>query len=88
MKISKESYEKLKVCFMKLKETKSQEIQSHRDFLNAPAYKGDLEKRIRWDMLRACVPLDWLCDQLYKAENLNDTHIDSALKKIIKALGI
>jgi len=88
MKMSKESYEKLKVCFMKLKETKLQEIQSHRDFLASKPYKGDLKKRMRWDMLRACVPVEWLCDQLYKAENLNNAHIDSALKKIVKELGI
>jgi hypothetical protein len=88
MRISKESYETLKVCFMKLKETKLQEIQSHRDFLKAAAYKGDLEMRMRWDMFKACVPSEWQCKQLYKAESLNDTHIDAALKKIVKALGI
>jgi hypothetical protein len=87
MKMSKESYEKIKVCFIKLKETKLQEIQSHRDFL-ASQYDGDLEMRMRWDMFRAYVPLKWHCTQLYKIENLNDTHIDSALKKIVKELGL
>jgi hypothetical protein len=88
MKISKESYEKLKVCLMKLKETKSQEIKIHRDFLASKPYDGDLEMRMRWDMFNSCVPLEWQCTQLYKIEDLNDTHIDSALKKIVKELGI
>jgi len=40
------------------------------------------EKRLRWDIFNACVPLPFICQVLYKY--LNDEHIDTALRKWIK----
>jgi hypothetical protein len=45
----------------------------------------DHEKRWRWDLLYAAknfMPQHFVCDVLYKY--LNNTHIDTALKKIVK----
>lgn len=46
----------------------------------------DIEKRLRWDCLYAAGLTPFICDNLYSY--LNDDHIDTALKNIIKELGI
>ena len=40
------------------------------------------DKRIRWDYWRASGLLTWTCDTLYKY--MNDEHIDTALRAIVK----
>lgn len=51
---------------------------------------GDLEKRVRWDMLWAAVGSSWICDNLYREgvngpyTGVNDTHIDTALRAIMR----
>jgi hypothetical protein len=37
-------------------------------------------KRMRWDLLYAAKLSKWVCDNLY--DYLDDTHIDTALKKM------
>ena len=44
----------------------------------------DLNKRFRWDAMYACVSSRWVCENLYPY--LNDTHIDTALKRIIPTI--
>ena len=48
--------------------------------------QGLTAKRWRWDLLwystAKILPQNWVCDELYKNDDLNDSHIDSALKKI------
>ena len=48
----------------------------------------DVEKRFRWDLIRLCAPPRWVCEQLYDVDGLDDTHIDTALRNIVKELGI
>ena len=52
------------------------------------AAQGLSAKRYRWDLLwyatAKVLPRNWVCDTLYNAENLNDTHIDSALRAIVE----
>lgn len=43
------------------------------------------KKRLAWDMVRACNLNQFVCDELYKY--LNDSHIETALLKIIHELG-
>lgn len=50
---------------------------------------GLSEKRYRWDLLyyaasrkAGTLPQHWICDVLYRKEDLNDNHIDTALRKI------
>jgi hypothetical protein len=40
--------------------------------------------RYQWDMVRHAGLMPWICDTLYSY--LNDTHIQTALNKIIKPL--
>ena len=40
--------------------------------------------RYQWDLVRAAGLMPWLCDELYSY--LNDTHIQTALNKIVKPL--
>ena len=42
-------------------------------------------KRYAWDLLRAAGLIPWVCDTLYK-EGLFDSHIDTALRAIVKSL--
>ncbi len=44
----------------------------------------DLDKRIRWDWLYGSIPSSWICDNLYPY--MDDTHIDTALRAIVKDL--
>lgn len=45
---------------------------------------GDWEKRFRWDLCHASGLTPWICKELYAY--VNDTHIDTALKAIMKEL--
>ena len=59
-------------------------IAEHRTaLLNDPRVK-DIEKRIRWDWLYASGLTAWICKELY--EYMNDEHIDTALRSIVKEL--
>lgn len=57
-------------------------IAEHRAKL-AP-YSGDIEKRIRWDVLRVACGMEWVCETLYPYAN--DTHIETALRTLQKEL--
>ena len=41
-------------------------------------------RRYQWDLIRAAGLMSWLCDNLYKY--LNDSHIQTALNRIVKPL--
>jgi hypothetical protein len=46
----------------------------------------DIDMRFRWDLFYAANLATWVCDNCYSY--LNDTHIDTALKRIVKELCI
>jgi hypothetical protein len=46
----------------------------------------DLDMRLRWDLMHATVGSRWMCDNVYPYAN--DTHIDTALKRIVASLGL
>jgi len=48
------------------------------------AAAGLSTKRYQWDLLRHAGLMPWLCDTLYTY--LDDTHIQTALNKLIKPL--
>ncbi len=48
------------------------------------AAAGLSDTRFRWDCLRAAGLMPWLCDTLYTY--LNDVHIETALRAVIKPL--
>lgn len=83
MKIKPEHYAHLKTCIDALNK---EVIARHRETVRKSGEYVDLEKRVRWDCLWAAVPSRWLVDNLY--DYINDTHVDSALKSIMRELGL
>ena len=77
MKMKKEDYQYLKSRLEHLIE----KIQSHREWIIAEGKAKDVEMRLRWDLLHAAKIDDFIIDTLYPY--LNDTHIDTALRKIM-----
>lgn len=75
-KITGENFETLKM-FAK---------QGAKNLESVEAYLNDglTLKRYRWDCLYACpTSSKWICDALYNSDaTLNDTHIDTALRRI------
>lgn len=46
----------------------------------------DIEKRLRWDLSYAAGLTTFFCDNIYKYAD--DTHIDTALRSVMKQLNI
>jgi hypothetical protein len=65
-------------------DAKKVDIAAHRASL-MPYCGKDIEKRIRWDLMYVSVGSRWVCDNIYPL-GMNDTHIDTALRKIVKEI--
>ena len=75
MKMSKEHYATLKEAVIK--------ADTDYPYLREMAARGDISaKQFRWDLLYFSRSSDWICRNLYPY--LDDTHIDTALRKILK----
>ena len=66
-------------------------VNDHRTFIEAEwkrenhkFEKENVEKRLRWDLLWLSVTSAWICANIYKYAA--DSHIDTALKQIVKEL--
>ena len=82
MKMTSEHFGQIKTAF----EANQNKIKQIEIFLNSPDNPRppkDFEKRLRWDALVTIMGAQWICS-LYSY--LNDDHIDSALKKIMKEI--
>ena len=82
MKIKPEHFEEIKAKISSL----GDKIEKHRAFLLSPENPRkpqDLEKRLRWDCLWSAVGSKWICDNL---SYCNDSHIDTALKKVMEQI--
>jgi hypothetical protein len=62
----------------------AQYIPQYRAYIAAEGKAKDVEKRLRWDLLYLSGLSKWICDNLYTY--LNDEHIDTALRAIMKKL--
>lgn len=89
MKITPEHYEFIKSAIQN-KFTVSL-VNDHRTFIESewkrdhiPFTQENVEKRLRWDLLWLSVTSAWICGTVYKYAD--DTHIDTALKNIVKEL--
>ena len=81
MKITDEHYNQLKAMIAPLKD----KLPAHREYIIAEGKAKDVDKRLRWDALYSAKGGNqFICDNLYKY--LNDDHIDTALKAIMKEL--
>ena len=59
-------------------------IAEYREDLKSDPRVRDLDMRLRWDLLNATVGSRWVCDNVYPYAN--DTHVDTALKRIMNSL--
>lgn len=84
MKITPEHLDYLRMKFVGYQCRNPQGVAEHRARLSP--YSGDLDKRVRWDLLRAAVGFEWVSDNLYPYAD--DTHIDTALRALQKELAI
>lgn len=79
MKITAEHYDVLKTAIARLSR---EECLAHK----ALELGKDKNMRFRWDLLYMSKMIDWVCDNLYTY--LDDTHVDTALKSIVKELAL
>ena len=79
MKMSTEHYNYIKSEITKLPRD---QVLAHKEL----CLGKDQPMRFRWDLLYAAKLSTWICDNLYSY--LNDSHIDTALKSIVKELEI
>ena len=81
MKITEEDYNTIRDEVAKLDVTL---INKHKETVLASGKFKNFEERIRWDILSACHLSSFISETLYKY--LNDDHIDTALRSIVKEL--
>lgn len=82
MKMTSAHYDYLKQAM----QSQAHRIPDHRERIKDDPRIKDLEKRIRWDWMGGSVSSGWICDNLY--HYLNDTHIDTALRSIVKEIEV
>lgn len=83
MKIKPEHYEHLKQAIVPLLEKGKTDERYTEAYYVTHGIGKDHAKRFRWDALYSIPGMSkWICDTLY--QYIDDTHIDSALKKIVK----
>lgn len=78
MKMKKEHYAYLLGAAFTFKD----KIKDHRAFIVAEGKAQDVEKRLRWDLFWRIYRID-----SPELDYLNDSHIDTALKSIMKEIG-
>lgn len=61
-----------------------QDVLKYKQSLKSDPRVKDIDKRLRWDLFYFAMPVAWDPKELYGY--LNDNHIDTALKKIMKEL--
>lgn len=84
MKVTKEHYETIKEA---IKNTfPMAEIEKHREYITTEGKAKDVSKRLRWDCLYYARMKDLHWKDLYTY--CNDSHIDTALKAIMRDLNI
>lgn len=81
MKIKPEHFEKLK---SELATFSKEKIAAHRKFIINEGKSKDVEKRLRWDLLYYRNLSAWVCDNIYPYAD--DSHLDTALRQIMKGL--
>jgi hypothetical protein len=83
MKIKPEHYEYIKQAIEALPRDR---VLAHKEALKNDARVKDLDKRFRWDLLFASQSSVYIADTLYNY--MDDKHIDTALRAIVKDLGL
>ena len=89
MKIEQSDYDYLKAAMLEVKD----KIPAHIDFLKQPenlAKIKDFDTRLRWDWFWAAIKRKVIDGKSFytKLDYLNDEHINTALKKIVKEINL
>jgi dynactin complex subunit len=87
MKMSKELFEEIKIQMDLIETEELRQKYREGNFPRADKVK-DLNMRYRWDNFNFINQLSnfELSKKAYREENLNDNHVDTALRKIVKPL--
>jgi len=80
MKITPQHYAQLREMIARI----YPELADYKLAIIAQGKAKDVDKRVRWDALNAVGGTKFICENLYSY--LNNDHIDSALRAIIKEL--
>ena len=83
MKMKPEHYAHMKAEITKLDRER---VAAHKAALAYDLRVKDLNKRLRWDLSYAAKLTSWICDNLYSY--LDDSHVDTALRSIIRELDL
>lgn len=83
MKIKPEHYKHMRDAIAQIPR---ELIEAHIANLHKDNRVKNLDKRLRWDLLHSVMPAVWVCDNIYPYAN--DTHLDTALRTIVKELEI
>ena len=82
MKMTQQHFDHLKSSIALIWTQDKHDVQ--RKFIVNEGKSKDVEKRLRWDWSYYAKVSPWACDNLYSY--LDDTHIDTALKRIMNEL--
>jgi len=83
MKINKEHYQHILTVMSHIDLPAA---RNHKEALKNDERVKDIEKRFRWDLMYAANLSPWICDNLYSY--MDDSHIDTALRSIVRELGL
>ena len=83
MKMKPEHFAHMKAEITKLDRER---VAAHKAALAYDPRVKDLDKRFRWDLSHAARLTPWICDNLYSY--LDDTHVDTALRAIVRELDL
>ena len=85
MKISKERADAVRKLFSEIDQER---LKNHINAVIATGKSQDLNKRVRWDMLYySCSLANINLNDWYK-EGINDSHIDTMLRQVMKDLDL
>jgi hypothetical protein len=63
----------------------ARDVKAHREFIVREGNAQDIDKRLRWDLADHVGLTSWFCYEVYPY-GVNDKHIDTALRKIMREL--
>lgn len=84
MKIKPEHLDEMRAGFATFLAENPGSLAEHRR--NLQPYAGDLDKRIRWDLLYVSKGSAWICATIYPYAN--DDHIDTALRQLAREFNL
>lgn len=85
-KIKPEHLAQLRAGILALVNDKPEAVRLHHETIKSDARVRDVALRFRWDLLNAAKLTELLCREIYGYAN--DTHVDTALRAIMKEIQV